>query len=52
VELRLVATAGSVENLALLRDPHSGVNIALVQGGSVGAATRRSLTLFGRRLGF
>src|SRR5262249_33862057 len=39
VELRLVATAGSVENLALLRDPHSGVNIALVQGGSVGKAT-------------
>ena len=38
VELRLVETAGSVENLALLRDPHSGVNIALVQGGSVGQA--------------
>src|SRR5262249_11413685 len=38
VELRLVATAGSVENLALLRDPHSGVRIALVQGGSVGEA--------------
>jgi TRAP-type uncharacterized transport system substrate-binding protein len=38
VELRLVATAGSVENLALLRDPHSGVNIALVQGGGVGKA--------------
>jgi len=38
VELRLVATAGSVENLALLRDPHSGVNIALVQGGSAGQA--------------
>jgi TRAP-type uncharacterized transport system substrate-binding protein len=38
VELRLVATAGSVENLALLRDPHSGVNIALVQGGGVGEA--------------
>jgi TRAP transporter TAXI family solute receptor len=38
VELRLVATAGSVENLALLRDSHSGVNIALVQGGSVGKA--------------
>jgi TRAP transporter TAXI family solute receptor len=36
VELRLVATAGTVENLTLLRDPHSGVNIALVQGGSVG----------------
>ena len=27
-----------MENLALLRDPHSGVNIALVQGGSVGQA--------------
>jgi hypothetical protein len=27
-----------VENLALLRDPHSGVNIALVQGGGVGKA--------------
>lgn len=38
MELRLVATAGSVENLALLRDPHSGVSIALVQGGSVGKA--------------
>jgi TRAP transporter TAXI family solute receptor len=38
VALRLVATAGTVENLPLLRDPHSGVNIALVQGGSVGKA--------------
>jgi TRAP transporter TAXI family solute receptor len=38
VELKLVATAGSVENLALLRDSHSGVSIALVQGGSVGKA--------------
>jgi TRAP transporter TAXI family solute receptor len=36
VELRLVVTAGSVENLALLRDPRSGVDVALVQGGSVG----------------
>jgi TRAP transporter TAXI family solute receptor len=39
VELRLVATAGSLENLALLRDPKSGVDIALVQGGSVGKET-------------
>ena len=38
VQLRLVATAGSVENLKLLRDPRSGVDIALVQGGSVGQA--------------
>ncbi|MBX9828541.1 MAG: hypothetical protein K2Y27_26565 [Xanthobacteraceae bacterium] len=36
VELKLVATAGSVDNLALLRDPRSGVDIALIQGGSVG----------------
>ena len=39
VELRLVVTAGSVENLALLRDPRSGVDIALVPGGSVGKTT-------------
>jgi TRAP transporter TAXI family solute receptor len=38
VELRLVPTAGSLENLALLRDPKSGVDIALMQGGSIGKA--------------
>jgi TRAP-type uncharacterized transport system substrate-binding protein len=38
VELRLVPTAGSLENLALLRDPKSGVDIALVQGGTIGNA--------------
>src|ERR1700730_8570368 len=37
VQVRLVATAGSLENLALLRDPRSGVNVALVQGGSISA---------------
>jgi TRAP transporter TAXI family solute receptor len=36
VELKLVRSAGSVENLALLRDPRSGVEVALVQGGTVG----------------
>jgi TRAP-type uncharacterized transport system substrate-binding protein len=35
VEVRLVSTAGSLENLALLRDPHSGVSVALIQGGTV-----------------
>src|SRR5215468_4875315 len=30
VRLKLVATAGSLENLALLRDPHSDVDVALV----------------------
>src|ERR1700720_3169736 len=37
VEVRVVPTAGSVENLALLRDPHSGVSAALIQGGTVTA---------------
>jgi len=35
VELRVLQTAGSPENLALLRDPHSGVSAALIQGGTV-----------------
>src|SRR5260370_27648825 len=43
-------TAGSAENLALLLDPHSGVDVALVQGGTVdteGSSTLESLgTLF------
>src|SRR3974390_2493979 len=33
VELKLMPTAGSLENLELLRDPRSGVSVALVQGG-------------------
>ena len=37
VEVRLVPTAGSLESLALLLDPHSGVSVALIQGGTVGA---------------
>src|SRR5262245_57166433 len=39
VVLNLVATAGSVENLALLRDAQSGVKIALVEGGTIGKAS-------------
>jgi TRAP transporter TAXI family solute receptor len=38
VQLKLVATAGSLENLELLRNTRSGVSIALVQGGTVGKA--------------
>jgi TRAP-type uncharacterized transport system substrate-binding protein len=37
VEVRLVPTAGSAENLALLLDPHSGVSVGLIQDGTVGA---------------
>jgi TRAP-type uncharacterized transport system substrate-binding protein len=36
VEVKLVPTAGSRENLALLRDPRSGVSVALMQGGIIG----------------
>src|SRR5215467_13938656 len=35
VEVRVLQTAGSPENLALLHDPHSGVSVALVQGGTI-----------------
>ena len=34
IEVELRATQGSVENLALLRDPNSGVDLAFVQGGA------------------
>ena len=34
VRLRLVPTGGAVENLALLRNPRSGVSVALLQGGT------------------
>jgi TRAP-type uncharacterized transport system substrate-binding protein len=34
VALKLMPTAGGLENLELLRDPKSGVDVALVQGGA------------------
>jgi TRAP-type uncharacterized transport system substrate-binding protein len=34
VKLQLQTTAGGVENLARLRDPHSGVAVGFVQGGT------------------
>jgi TRAP-type uncharacterized transport system substrate-binding protein len=37
VKVRLVPTAGSAENLALLLDPNSGVSVGLIQGGTIGA---------------
>lgn len=36
IELDVRETAGSIENLGLLRDPESGVQVALVQGGTSG----------------
>jgi TRAP-type uncharacterized transport system substrate-binding protein len=37
IRLRLVNTSGSLENLALLRDRQSGVQIAFIQGGATTA---------------
>src|SRR6516165_6397356 len=47
VEVQLVATAGSVDNLALLRDPHSPASVALIEGGIPGAADSSGLESLG-----
>jgi TRAP-type uncharacterized transport system substrate-binding protein len=47
VEVQLVATAGSVENLAMLRDSHSGASVGLVQGGIPGAGDVSGLESLG-----
>jgi TRAP transporter TAXI family solute receptor len=47
VEVRLVPTAGAQENLALLRDPRSGVSVALLQGGTIGTADSAGLDSLG-----
>jgi TRAP-type uncharacterized transport system substrate-binding protein len=47
VEVLLVPTAGSVENLRLLRDPHSGVSVGLLQGGIVAAGDTEGLESLG-----
>jgi TRAP-type uncharacterized transport system substrate-binding protein len=60
VELKLMPTAGSLENLELLRDSKSGVSVALIQGGdaagmessgieSLGTVGYSPLWLFHRR---
>jgi TRAP-type uncharacterized transport system substrate-binding protein len=47
VQVRLIATAGSLENLRLLSDRGSGVNVALVQGGSISAREAPELESLG-----
>ena len=47
IELEVKVTAGSVENLDLLRDPASGVDIALLQGGVLTPDDGRSLVGLG-----
>ncbi len=45
VDLRLVPTAGAVENLARLRDPRSGVSVGFVMAGLAGAQGNGLLSL-------
>jgi TRAP transporter TAXI family solute receptor len=47
VEVRLVPTSGSVENLAKLLDPHSSVGFALMQGGIAGTGAASELESLG-----
>ena len=47
VTVRLVPTAGSQENFALLRNPRSGVNVALMQGGTIGTPGSSELESLG-----
>ena len=43
ITLEIRETSGSVENIRLLEDPASGVDIAFVQGGTASAAKTESL---------
>ena len=47
VTLRLVATAGSFDNAARLRDPHSGVSAGFVQSGTTSAEESPQLQSLG-----
>src|SRR5215469_15925540 len=47
VQVRLLPTAGSAENLAMLRDPNSGVSVALMQGGVISEETASGLESLG-----
>jgi TRAP-type uncharacterized transport system substrate-binding protein len=47
VEVRLVPTAGSVESLGLLLDPHSGTSVAFIQGGATVAGAASGLESLG-----
>src|SRR6516162_5006079 len=47
VKVQLVPTAGSLENRGLLLDRHSGVKVALIQGGTMSAIDRSELASLG-----
>jgi len=47
VELRLMASAGGIENLRRLSDPRSGVSVGFTQGGATGDSDRKDLVSLG-----
>jgi len=47
VQVQLVPTAGSVENLAMLRRPHSRADVALIEGGILSAADTSGVASLG-----
>lgn len=47
VQVQLVPTAGSVENLAMLRRPHPRTDVALIEGGILSAADTSGVDLLG-----
>src|SRR5262245_51464525 len=47
IQVTLRNTQGAAENLALLRDPGSGVDLAFVQGGAAEATSEESLKSLG-----
>ena len=47
VDLKLLPTSGSLENLRLLRDPKSGVSVALLQDGAAGGAETSGVEALG-----
>jgi len=47
LEVRLRSTAGDVENLALVRDPRSGVSVAILQAGTTSAQESPELVSLG-----
>ena len=47
IELKLLSTAGTMENLALLKDPRSNVDIGFLQGGTTSAKESPGLESLG-----
>lgn len=48
ITLRVLPTSGSIENLQLLTDPESGVDVALIQGGIVSSRKEDDVVSLGR----